>query len=110
MKKYAFVLLIGLFMACSASKHGGAAASGSAGSSVQEGSSFETAVVIQEKSETTGVNAEYKWCAVHYPGYKSQMQALTNKNGKPYDILTIRTADGVVMKVYFDISNFFGKF
>jgi hypothetical protein len=105
MKKYLFTLLIGLVMACSASKHGTAAASG-----LQDGNSYETAVVIQEKSETTGVSAEYKWCSEHYPGYKTQSQALSGKNGKRYDVLTIVTADGSQKKVYFDISNFFGKF
>lgn len=118
MKKYILCALIGLAVACSSSRHGtagsgmvsGSAASGSVASASQDGSSFEAAVVIQETRETAGVNAEYKWCAAHYPGYKTQMQALSNKNRKPYDVLTIVTADGTVMKVYFDISNFFGKF
>jgi hypothetical protein len=112
MKKYVLVALIGLAVACSSSRHGtaGSAGSGVAASGTQDGGSYETAVVIQEKHETAGVSAEYKWCADHYPGYKTQMQALTNNKGKPYDVLTIVTTDGTVKKVYFDISHFFGKF
>ena len=33
-----------------------------------------------------------------------------NHGKKPYDVLTLDTADGKEIKVYFDISNFFGKF
>jgi len=37
-------------------------------------------------------------------------QSLVFKNNKPYDILSIKTADGTEKKIYFDISNYFGKF
>lgn len=75
-----------------------------------EGSSFADAVVINETSETTGVAAEYDWLKVHYPGYKTLGQSLVYNEGKPYDIIEIKTADGKKEKVYFDISHFFGKF
>jgi hypothetical protein len=112
MKKYVFVGMIGLAMACSSSRHGTtvAAGSGAATSGLQDGNSYLTAIVIQETHETPGVRAEYKWIADHYPGAKTQMQALNNVKGKPYDVLTITLADGSEKKVYFDISSFFGKF
>lgn len=48
---------------------------------------------------------------VHYPQYKMIQQSLVyDKQGKPYDVLKIKTRDGEVLKVYFDISNFFGKY
>lgn len=75
-----------------------------------EGSSFANAVVINETTETTGVAAEYDWLKVHYPGYKTLGQSLVYNEGKPYDIIEIKTADGKKEKVYFDISHFFGKF
>jgi hypothetical protein len=112
MKKLIFLALTLLTMACSPSRHS-TTPSGTqqtASGSTQDGSSYANAVVIKEKSETVGVSAEYKWIGEHYPGYKTKMQALQNVKGKPYDVLTIETADGVEKKLYFDISNFFGKF
>ncbi len=76
----------------------------------RDGSSFDKAIVITEKTETTGVDAEYKWLSDHYPGYTSSGQALVYHDKRPYDILNIKTSTGTPMKVYFDISNYFGKF
>ena len=112
MKKIALIPLIVLATACHSTRHATKTPAGteqSSSSSVRDGSSYENAIVIQEKHEGPGVDAEYKWIRQHYPGSKTKSQALTNKNGKPYDILTIQTADGTEKKIYFDISNFFGK-
>ena len=79
-------------------------------SSGNDGSSFEKAIVINEKSESAGVSAEYAWLRENYPGYMAKGQSLNFHRNKPYDIMTIITADGVEKKVYFDISKFFGKF
>jgi hypothetical protein len=76
----------------------------------QDGSSYEKAVFITETSESKGVHAEYDWIAKKYPGYKTRGQALSNYKSKPYDIIHITTADGKDMDIYFDISNFYGKF
>lgn len=75
-----------------------------------DGSSYEKAIVIQETSEMKGVDAEYNWLSLYYPGYRRGMQSLVTHDKKPYDILTITTANGVEKKVYFDISKYFGKF
>lgn len=74
----------------------------------RDGSSYEKAIIITDTTETAGIKAEYKWLAQHYPGYKMKKQALSYHNGKPYDILYIKHK-GKKKKVYFDISNFFGK-
>lgn len=74
------------------------------------GTSFSDAIVIQEETETKGVAAEYAWLKKNYPGYKLIKQSLQYNDGKPYDVMEIKTADGDTKKVYFDISNFFGKF
>ncbi|MBS1663813.1 MAG: hypothetical protein JST68_22400 [Bacteroidetes bacterium] len=102
MKKLILAFMAVLAIACSSSKH-------STGNSTRDGSSYENAIVIKETSEKKGVDAEYDWLREHYPGYKRGRQALTTKNGKPYDVLSIETADGVKKDVYFDISKFFGK-
>jgi hypothetical protein len=74
-----------------------------------KGTSFDDAVIINEKSEGAGVDAEYAWLKAKYPGYKLGSQALATHNGKHYDIMSITTVDGEDKKIYFDISNFFGK-
>lgn len=75
-----------------------------------DGSSYAQAVVIEEKSESTGVTAEYAWLKKHYPGYRMKSQSLNFHKNKPYDILSIVPAEGEEKEVYFDISNFYGKF
>ena len=75
-----------------------------------DGSSYEKAIVIEEKSEGPGVNAEYDWLRKHYPGYKFKKQSLNFHEKKYYDILSIVTGEGEKKDIYFDISNFFGKF
>ncbi|MBX7205154.1 MAG: hypothetical protein K1X81_07000 [Bacteroidia bacterium] len=80
------------------------------GNDSQDGSSYAKAIVINEKSESKGVDAEYTWLRLHYPGCKVERQALVFENKKPYDLLYIITREGEKKTVYFDISNFFGKF
>jgi hypothetical protein len=75
-----------------------------------DGSSFDRAIVIKEKSERTGGAAEYTWLRNNYPGSKMRSQSLVHHDKKPYDILHIVNAEGVPLDIYFDISNFFGKF
>ena len=114
MKRIFFVAIVAVAVSCSSSKHAqpgrGNNTEQTPANSAADGSSYERAIVIQEKSETVGVQAEYKWLRAHYPGYSSKGQSLQNNNKKPYDVITIVTADGSEKKVYFDISNFFGKF
>jgi len=74
------------------------------------GSAYSNAIFIEEKTEQKGVDAEYVWLGNHYPGYKVKSQSLNYNEGKPYDIINITTADGKSKSIYFDISNFFGKF
>jgi hypothetical protein len=95
-----------LLTSCSSSK----SVSGQGNQSNADGSSEKTAIVINETSETAGVDAEYAWLKKNYPGYSSEGQALVmDKAGHPFDIIHIKTADGQKKDVYFDISKFFGK-
>jgi len=75
---------------------------------VADGKSFETAIPIQEKTETPGVHAEYQWIRDHYSGYKVVQQSLATHRKKPFDIITIEFADASRKEIYFDISKFFG--
>jgi hypothetical protein len=78
--------------------------------SIEDGKSFETAIVIREKSETSGVHAEYQWIREHFSNYKVNGQSLSSQGKKPYDIITIEFADGSKQEIYFDISNFYGRY
>ena len=79
-------------------------------STVNDGSSFQKAIIIKEKTEGKGVDAEYDWLRQNYPGYKLKKQMLADNKKVPYDIIEIVTADGQTKEVYFNISSFFGKF
>jgi hypothetical protein len=76
----------------------------------EPGGSFETAIVLQASNEREGIPMEYQWLNEHYPGYQLLRQAFNIFNDKPYDIMTIRTADDLEKVIYFDISSFYGKF
>jgi hypothetical protein len=74
------------------------------------GTNYENAIIIEEKTETSGVRAEYDWLIKNYPGYTNLRQFLNVDKNKYYDIISIRTAGGQEKDIYFDISNFYGKF
>jgi ABC-type glycerol-3-phosphate transport system substrate-binding protein len=111
MKKILIIIIVAaMFSACANSKPATGNTTTASSSNVQkDGSSFEKAIFIDEKKERPGVAEEYKWLKANYPGYKVQGQSLSHNGGKPYDIITITTAEGKTKKIYFDISQFFGK-
>lgn len=67
------------------------------------------AIPIKATNERAGVSAEYRWIGEHFPRYKRGTQALLNGNGRFYDSIEIVTASGERRKIYFDITEFFGK-
>src|ERR1051325_1525448 len=103
---FASALLLYVFLiSCSSSKNS------TSGSNLnRDGLSFEAAVIINEKHESDGVKAEYKWLREHYPGYSSKGQSLDYHDKRPYDIISIETGNGEKKEIYFAISKFFGKF
>jgi hypothetical protein len=76
-----------------------------------DGSSIEQAVVIRNaKNETEGVDAESKWIKKVHPGWRKGNQALLNVKDRSYDQIEYATPDGKARTIYFDITDFFGKF
>ena len=76
-----------------------------------DGSSQEKAVIIKgAKNSEAGVHSEYDWLRKKYPGYQMKRQSLQSAGGKSYDVLAIHTKDGKDLDVWFDITEFFGKF
>jgi hypothetical protein len=73
------------------------------------GSSFETAIVVNARDEISGVRSEYDYIRARYPGYRFISQALAPHGGKTYDIMTFKSADGKKHVLYFDISKYFGR-
>lgn len=115
MKPFIFflaVLTLSLGSCSSGKKTSSTAKNVDPANSGNDGSTEQKAVVINETSETTGVDAEYAWLRKHYPGYTFEGQHLImdKKDGHPYDLIDIKTAEGKKVSVYFDISKFFGKF
>jgi len=81
-----------------------------------DGSSIDKAIVIRgARGEGDGVQAEYWYLAQLYgpkgAGHDVLQQSLLNKNGHAYDALDVHvTAGNLSMTVYFDITDYFGKF
>ena len=113
MKKICIILVAAITLAsCGGSKPAAGTTNNTtvgAPSADNDGSSYEKAIFIDEKNEMAGVAAEYKWLKANHPGYKTISQSLDHKDKKSYDIITILTAGGKKMKVYFDITQFYGK-
>jgi hypothetical protein len=114
MKKiYLLILSLCIVVACNTSKKVSekpAKQPGNRKTIVADGSSFDKAIIIKEYSEPKGINAEYQWLRDNYPGYKLKQQSLSNNKKKYYDVMDIITSEGKEKTIYFDISNFFGKY
>jgi hypothetical protein len=84
-----------------------------------DGSSKKSAVIIHAKNTMEGVQLESEWLEEHYPRYELQRQALVGDDtkGKPksnpphmYDRMDIKLPNGKEQQIYFDITEFYGKF
>jgi hypothetical protein len=75
-----------------------------------DGSSIEKAVIIKGAPNTfKGVGAEADWIRKNHPGWRKGMQALTHVGKKYYDRIDYTTPGGETRTIYFDITDFFGK-
>jgi hypothetical protein len=73
-----------------------------------DGLSRENAVVILTQGHASGVASEYAWLRKHYPGGKRTTQSVTQPiDGRRYDVLTVETAEGRTLEIWFDITAFF---
>ncbi len=74
------------------------------------GGDVEHAVVIPTSDGAEGVRTEYAWLAMRYPAAKRTAQALIVDAGKHYDVLSVTTAQGRDLTLYFDITAFSSGF
>ena len=115
MRMIGFILaLVLIASSCSSGKkssgsHPNSSVNSSVDDAANDGLSYDKAIVIKEKTERKGIDAEYKWLRKHFPGYTLIRQSLNFENNKNYDVLSIKTSEGEKKDIYFDISNFFGK-
>lgn len=73
------------------------------------GISSEDAIVISgATSHQEGIEAEYRYLVKNFPGHRVNRQALKNHQGRFYDEMELRLADGTSTKVYFDITQPYG--
>ena len=78
------------------------------------GTSFETAIVINTISTSVGIPAEFKYISNIY-GQKNVdwfvvSQSLMTKPNKYYDVLLIKLSNDDKKSIFFDITQFYGKF
>ncbi|NVM01034.1 MAG: hypothetical protein HWN67_01745 [Candidatus Helarchaeota archaeon] len=79
------------------------------------GESMETAIIIKNApNHFEGVNAEYIYISrkfgVKGKDWKLKQQSLLPKNEKHFDKMEIILSDGTEITIFFDISEFYGKF
>ncbi len=74
-----------------------------------DGSSFENAIVISDCNNAEGVNQEYVEIRKRFGNYKLIRQSLLEHNNRMYDKLELKLEDGREIKLYFNITHFFGK-
>lgn len=74
------------------------------------GSALEQAVVILGAENTKqGIAAEKAWLEWKYQGSAKQGQQLTSVEERHYDVISIKLSDGSDLEIWFDITDFFGK-
>ncbi|MCP4897262.1 MAG: hypothetical protein GY906_09860 [bacterium] len=74
------------------------------------GTSLEQAVVVLNAESTKeGVAAENLWIKWKYKGSKKVEQQLSSVEDRHYDVVTIEVSSGARVDLWFDITEFFGK-
>jgi hypothetical protein len=76
------------------------------------GESIEEAIKICANTTDIGVQIEYLYLHQTFGqnAWKLEQQCLSHFQDKSYDIFEIVLQDNVRKRIYFDISNFYGKF
>ena len=79
--------------------------------SSSDGTSFDKAIVITGAlNDTAGIQAEYQYIRSHFPGATVGNQRLVSQGTRVFDLLELVTADHQKRTIFFDITDFFGKY
>lgn len=75
----------------------------------QDQTSCQSAVRLTAVSHMEGVGKEYDYLRHNYPQYKILGQQLVDCEGKPTDVFVLQDSAGIKIKVFFDLSQYWGK-
>ncbi|MDT3697755.1 MAG: hypothetical protein ROY99_15375 [Ignavibacterium sp.] len=79
-----------------------------------DGSTEQNAVIINASSSLVGIPAEYEFIQSKFGAkgrdWELEQQMQYDKNSRSYDIMEIKLSNGISKKIFFDITNFYGKF
>src|SRR5262245_40165945 len=67
------------------------------------GGTRDTAIVVGSHRE------EYEWLHEHYPGHTLALQHVVEDGAITFDVVTLRTDEGLEFEVHFDITSFYSK-
>ena len=67
-------------------------------------------MVIHENDTPRGIAAENRWIAQNMPGYRKVGQALIQGQNGIYDRISVVGPRGDRKEVFFEISEFFGRY
>ena len=74
-----------------------------------DGSSFENAIIISDCDNMQGIEQEFIEVRQRFGNYRLVRQDLMEYNNRMFDKLEIEVENGLLIEVYFDITEFFGK-
>ncbi len=74
----------------------------------------DEAIIIEARTSLDGIPLENRALAERFATvgqpWRKERQSLVKQDGRQYDVITIRFADGTSLEVWFDITSFFGGF
>ena len=69
----------------------------------------QTAIRLSAASHMEGVGKEYDYVRQNYPRYEILGQQLIDCAGKPTDVFVLQKAGEPKIKIFFDLSQYWGK-
>ena len=74
-----------------------------------DGSTADTALIVEEDDELDAINAEYAWLLTRHPWDAVIAQSLVLDGDRAYDVFTLQTPDGEAYDLHFDITDSYGN-
>ena len=76
---------------------------------LEEGTTLETAVLVEAADENSGVAWENDWIWRHYGRFRKKQVNVLVAGDRRFDAIQVELADHTEKTLYFDITGFFGK-